>query len=71
MVGGFVSMLSFLNTSVANGFQRFFNFELGKERFDNVKRLFSVSLFIQIIISFFMLILAETMVYGLKCLKEY
>lgn len=60
VVGGFVSMLSFLNTSVANGFQRFFNFELGKERFDNVKRLFSVSLFIQIIISFFILILAET-----------
>lgn len=60
VVGGFVSMLSFLNTSVANGFQRFFNLELGKERFDNVKRLFSVSLFIQIIISFFILILAET-----------
>lgn len=60
VVGGFVSMLSFLNTSIANGFQRFFNFELGKERIGTVKRMFSVSLSIQIGLSLLILLLAET-----------
>lgn len=60
VVGGFVSMLSFLNTSIANGFQRFFNFELGKERFSKVKQMFSVSLSIQIGLSLLVLLLAET-----------
>ena len=30
VVCGFVSMFAFLNTSMSNGIQRFFNFELGK-----------------------------------------
>lgn len=60
VVAGFVSMLSFLNTSIANGFQRFFNFELGKGQLDKVKRMFSVSLFIQIGLSLLVLLLAET-----------
>lgn len=60
VVGGFVSMLSFLNTSIANGFQRFFNFELGREHIDKVKRMFSVSLSIQIGLSLLILLLAET-----------
>ena len=60
VVAGFVSMLSFLNTSIANGFQRFFNFELGKEQIGKVKRMFSVSLSIQIGLSLLILLLAET-----------
>ena len=30
VVCGFVSMFAFLNTSMSNGIQRFFNFELGR-----------------------------------------
>ena len=60
VVGGFVSMLSFLNTSIASGFQRFFNIELGKEQLHKVKRMFSVSLSIQIGLSLLILFLAET-----------
>ena len=30
VVCGFVSMFTFLNTSMSNGIQRFFNYELGK-----------------------------------------
>ena len=32
VVAGFVTMCAFISTSMANGIQRFFNFELGKKR---------------------------------------
>lgn len=47
VVGGVVTMMSFLNVSLANGFQRFFNVELGKNCKEGVKVYFSTALLIQ------------------------
>ena len=41
VVGGAVSLLSFLNTALANGFQRFFNIEIGLGNRQKLQELFS------------------------------
>ena len=38
VVGGFVSMFAFLNTSMSNGIQRFFNFELGRNGVEGARK---------------------------------
>lgn len=60
VVGGTVSLLSFLNTALANGFQRFFNIEIGLGNRQKLQELFSSSLFIQLVLIGFCLFLAET-----------
>lgn len=60
VVGGIVSLLSFLNTSLANGFQRFFNIEIGLNSKQKLQNLFSSSLFIQLLLILFCFVLAET-----------
>lgn len=51
VVCGFVLMFSFLNTSMSNGFQRFFNFELGKKGEETQSSVFSTAILIQIVLS--------------------
>lgn len=60
VVGGTVSLLSFLNTALANGFQRFFNIEIGLGNRQKLQELFSSSLLIQLALIVFCLLLAET-----------
>lgn len=60
VVGGFISMLAFFNSSLSNGYQRFFNFELGKNDKQEMGRLFSTALFIQFIGVIFFLIVIES-----------
>jgi O-antigen/teichoic acid export membrane protein len=60
VVGGVVIMFSFLNTSMASATQRFLTFELGKNDFEQLKKVFSMSLNIHVIIAITILILAET-----------
>lgn len=60
VVGGVVAMFAILNSSMANGFQRFINFELGRGNQDNLVRVFKTSLTIQTIIAFAVLLLGET-----------
>lgn len=60
VVGGFVSMLAFLNTSMASSTQRFLTVELGKKDLYNLKLVFSQSLSIHFLIAFFIILLAET-----------
>ena len=38
VVAGFVTMFTFLNTSLSNGIQRFYNFELGRNGVDGAKK---------------------------------
>ena len=47
VVCGFVSMFTFLNTSMSNGIQRFFNFELGKNGIDGARKVYVTSLVVQ------------------------
>lgn len=60
VVCGFVSMFGFLNTSMANGIQRFFNYEIGKNGEEGVGRIFSHAIVIQTVLSFVILFVVET-----------
>ncbi len=60
VVCGFVSLFSFLNTSMANGIQRFYNFENEKNGKDGAIRVFNAALLIQGVLAVVVLILLET-----------
>lgn len=61
VVCGFVSMFSFLNTSMSNGIQRFHNFELGRNGTPGAEKVFNTALFIQLILAIIVVLLAETL----------
>lgn len=60
VVCGFVSMFTFLNTSMSNGIQRFFNFELGKNGIDGARKVYVNSLVVQSLLLLIILLLTET-----------
>ena len=60
VVCGFVSMFSFLNTSMANGTQRFYNFEIGKNGESGVSIIFSHAVVIQLVMALVILFFVET-----------
>lgn len=68
VVAGFVSMFSFLNTSLANAIQRFYNAELGKNGSKGITKVYNTSLVIQGIIALFVVALLESV--GLWYLYE-
>jgi O-antigen/teichoic acid export membrane protein len=67
VVAGVVTMFGFLNVTLVTGTQRFLTFQLGRENFDELKKIFSVALNIHIILAIGILILAESI--GLWFLK--
>lgn len=69
VVGGIVIMLGFLNHAMTASTQRFLTFELGKENFHTLKKVFNVSLSIHLIIAIIIFTLAETL--GLWLLNAY
>lgn len=60
VVCGFVSMFGFLNTSMSNGIQRFYNYELGKNGGHAVIKVFNTALIIQLVLAIGIFLLAET-----------
>lgn len=60
VVCGFVSMFMFLNTSMSNGIQRFFNYELGKNGIDGARKVFNIALRIQLALSITVIFIVET-----------
>lgn len=60
VIGGFVSMMSFLSGTMSSASQRFFAFELGKNNHQGLKESFSASLTIFFILGFICFILFET-----------
>ena len=60
VVAGFVSMFAFLNTSMANGIQRFYNFTLGKKEEHGIKNVYNTAFQIQSVLAFIILLLLET-----------
>lgn len=60
IVGGVVVLFSFLNSAMATATQRFLNYYLGKQDECMVKRVFSTSLTVHIVIALIVVILAET-----------
>lgn len=68
VVAGFVSMLTFLNTSMTNGIQRFYNYKLGSEGEISTTKVFNTALVIQGLLALIVVILLETV--GLWYLNE-
>lgn len=68
VVAGFVSMFSFLNTSLANAIQRFYNAEQGKKGKEGITIVYNTSLVIQGIIALCVVVLLESV--GLWYLYE-
>lgn len=60
VVAGFVSMFSFLNTSMSNGIQRFYNFRIGANDESSVTNVYNTALQIQGILAFIIFVLLET-----------
>jgi O-antigen/teichoic acid export membrane protein len=60
VVGGVVTMFSFLNSAMSSGTQRFLSFELGKKNFKQLGKVFSMSINIHATIALVIFILAET-----------
>lgn len=60
VVAGFVSMFSFLNTSMSNGIQRFYNYRLGANDETSVTDVYNTALQIQGLLAIIILVLLET-----------
>lgn len=60
VIAGFVTMFSFLNTSLAGAIQRFYNFENSRKGDDGTASVYSFSLVIQGALSILIIILLET-----------
>lgn len=61
VVSGFVAMFSFLNTSMSNGVQRFYNFSLGSSYEYTIKDVYNTALQIQGLLAVILLFLLETL----------
>jgi O-antigen/teichoic acid export membrane protein len=60
VVAGIVSLLSFLSGTMASATQRFFSFAIGKNDTEQLKKIFSVNIFIYIGIALVAILLLET-----------
>lgn len=60
VVGGFVSMFGFLNTSLAGAIQRFYNYEVTKQGAEGIQKVYITSLIIQGMISIVLLLVLES-----------
>jgi O-antigen/teichoic acid export membrane protein len=60
VVGGAVAMFGVVSGALSSAIGRFITFELGKNDFEELKRVFSTSVNIQILISIAVLLIAET-----------
>ena len=68
VVGGIVSMFTFLNGGMISATQRYLNFELGRGNQEQLSKVFSTSVQIHALISLIVLLLSETI--GLWFLYE-
>ena len=59
LVGGFVSLFSFLNMSVSNGIQRFYNYELDRNGTKGACRVYNTALRIQLLAAILLLVVIE------------
>lgn len=59
VVCGFVTMFTFLNTSLSNAIQRFFNYEYGKSGENGAIKVFNSALQIQLILSMLVVVATE------------
>lgn len=60
VVGGIVSLMTFLNSSMAGATSRFITYAMGKEDMRGVRETFSSCLMVHVLIGFLIVLLAET-----------
>ena len=60
VVGGIVVMFSFLNSAMSSATQRYLSFALGQKDYPELKKLFSITVNIHLLIAFVIVVLAET-----------
>ena len=60
VVAGVVGMFSFLNSAMSGATQRFLSFEIGKDNFAQLRKVFATSVNIHLLIALVILVLAET-----------
>ncbi len=60
VVGGIITMIGFLNSSMSAATQRFLSFEIGKKDENQLKKVFSMSVNIHLAIATLILVIAET-----------
>lgn len=60
VVGGVVSMFSFISTTLAGASMRFFSFEIGKKDQEGLKKYFAVTFWCYVFLCLIIVILAET-----------
>lgn len=60
VVGGIVTMFTFLNGSLGSATSRYITFELGKKNYKRLNQVFNVALIIHIAIGFIVIFLSET-----------
>jgi len=60
VVGGVVTIFAFFNSAMSSATQRFFSFELGKKNYSKLRKTFSSTVNIHIVIALLIFILAET-----------
>lgn len=63
VVAGFVTMFGFFNSSLSNGIQRFYNFELGKNGVEGARRVYNMAFLIQVLLA--LIIVLPTEILGL------
>lgn len=60
VVGGIVAMLSMFGGSLAGGTQRFLTYAMGENNFERLKKTFSISLYLHLVLSALLFVLFET-----------
>jgi O-antigen/teichoic acid export membrane protein len=60
VVAGVITMFGFLNISMSTASQRYFAFEIGRNDFERLKKVFSLNFIIYILIVLLVLVLAKT-----------
>lgn len=68
VVGGIVTMFTFLNGALAGATSRFITYEIGRKDYTQLHKVFNVSLVVHILIAIIIVVLAET--FGLWFLYE-
>ena len=69
VVGGVVTMFSMISGSLSTAISRFLTFAIGKNDNDSLNNIFSTSVNIQFVLSFIILLIAETLDFGFFMLK--
>lgn len=60
VVGGVITMLSFMNSALSQGIQRFYNYHKGRNDYENINKIFFAGIVVMAAVAIILVILAET-----------